>query len=94
MQVLRYSAGEQYGAHYDALLERPESPRVATVLMYLGSGAGLVGGETAFPKVSPITLLPRSREPTLLPMPTGPAQAAAELGMHACMHGTLPHHDR
>ena len=78
--MLRYSAGEQYGAHYDALLERPESPRVATVLMYLGAGAGLVGGETAFPKVptSPVTVLIAS----LLLMSAGSM-------LWACIQGSL-----
>jgi hypothetical protein len=48
-QVLRYSTGEQYGAHYDSLQDPAGSQRAATVLMYL-STSGLAGGETAFPK--------------------------------------------
>jgi len=45
IQVLRYSQGQKYGAHYDQLVE--DTPRVATVLVYLKDG--VVGGETAFP---------------------------------------------
>ena len=47
-QILRYSDMQKYGAHYDSI--SAESPRVATVLFYLGA-KDLVGGETAFPKV-------------------------------------------
>ncbi len=46
-QVLRYEAGQQYGAHYDSL--QGGAPRVATVLMYLSADPLLRGGETAFP---------------------------------------------
>ncbi|KAK9842984.1 hypothetical protein WJX74_005333 [Apatococcus lobatus] len=46
MQILRYAKGQKYGAHYDSLAD--QSPRIATVLMYLGNGT-LDGGETAFP---------------------------------------------
>ena len=48
LQILRYSDGQKYGAHYDSISN--DSPRVATVLLYLGA-KDLVGGETAFPKV-------------------------------------------
>ena len=48
-QVLRYSSGQGYGAHYDSLSDG--SPRIATVLMYLNNASALLGGETAFPKV-------------------------------------------
>ena len=46
-QILRYADGQKYGAHYDSISN--DSPRVATVLFYLGT-KDLVGGETAFPK--------------------------------------------
>ena len=49
-QILRYEGGQQYGAHYDALQGREDSPRVATVLMYLNGDPLLRGGETAFPQ--------------------------------------------
>ena len=49
MQILRYGLGQKYGAHYDSLVE--DSPRVATVLMYLANTTE-EGGETAFPAVS------------------------------------------
>lgn len=55
-QVLRYSDGEKYGAHYDSL--QNGSPRLATVLMYLNNDSSLVGGETAFPNVC--ECIPRS----------------------------------
>jgi len=46
MQILRYAAGQKYGAHYDSLDK--DSPRIATVLLYLRA-TDLDGGETAFP---------------------------------------------
>ncbi|KAL3148525.1 hypothetical protein ABBQ38_013963 [Trebouxia sp. C0009 RCD-2024] len=46
MQILRYGLGQKYGAHYDSLVE--DSPRVATVLLYLANTTQ-EGGETAFP---------------------------------------------
>lgn len=46
MQILRYAAGQKYGAHYDSLDK--DSPRIATVLLYLRA-RDLDGGETAFP---------------------------------------------
>ena len=49
MQILRYSNGQKYGAHYDSLLSG-ETPRIATVLLYLRAD-DLEGGETAFPSV-------------------------------------------
>ena len=49
MQILRYGLGQKYGAHYDSLVE--DSPRVATVLLYLANTTA-EGGETAFPAVS------------------------------------------
>lgn len=49
MQILRYTDGQKYGAHYDSLQDT--SPRVMTVLMYLGA-KNLTGGETAFPQSS------------------------------------------
>ena len=48
MQILRYGLGQKYGAHYDSLVE--DSPRVATVLLYLANTTE-EGGETAFPAV-------------------------------------------
>lgn len=51
MQILRYGLGQKYGAHYDSLVE--DSPRVATVLLYLANTTE-EGGETAFPAVSMI----------------------------------------
>ena len=53
MQILRYGLGQKYGAHYDSLVE--ESPRVATVLLYLANTTE-EGGETAFPAVSILAL--------------------------------------
>ena len=47
-QILRYAEGQQYGAHYDSL--HGDSPRIATVLMYLNDDPTLWGGETAFPE--------------------------------------------
>lgn len=49
-QILRYEGGQQYGAHYDSLQGREDSPRVATALMYLNDDPLLRGGETAFPE--------------------------------------------
>ncbi|KAK9812070.1 hypothetical protein WJX73_002934 [Symbiochloris irregularis] len=49
MQILRYTDGQKYGAHYDSLPDK--SPRIMTVLMYLGT-TNLTGGETAFPEGS------------------------------------------
>lgn len=49
MQILRYGLGQKYGAHFDSLVE--DSPRVATVLLYLANTTE-EGGETAFPAVS------------------------------------------
>jgi len=46
MQILRYAPGQKYGAHYDSLDK--DSPRIATVLLYLRA-TDLDGGETAFP---------------------------------------------
>lgn len=50
LQILRYEGGQQYGAHYDSLQGHQDSPRVATVLMYLNNDLLLRGGETAFPE--------------------------------------------
>jgi hypothetical protein len=47
-QILRYSIGQKYGAHFDSLSD--DSPRIATVLIYLADTEE--GGETAFPSVS------------------------------------------
>jgi prolyl 4-hydroxylase len=47
MQVLRYGVGQKYSPHYDSIVE--ESPRMATVLIYLTDVEQ--GGETSFPKV-------------------------------------------
>ena len=46
IQILRYAPGQKYGAHYDSLDK--DSPRIATVLIYLRA-TDLEGGETAFP---------------------------------------------
>lgn len=54
MQILRYGLGQKYGAHYDTLVE--ESPRLATVLLYLANTTE-EGGETAFPAVSAPTAI-------------------------------------
>ena len=45
LQILRYSFGQKYGSHYDAL------GRICTVLIYLTEPEE--GGETAFPKTTP-----------------------------------------
>ena len=50
-QILRYEYGQSYGAHYDSL--HGDSPRIATVLMYLNDDPLLWGGETAFPEARP-----------------------------------------
>jgi prolyl 4-hydroxylase len=50
-QVLRYGLGEEYQAHYDDLEE--DSPRVATVLVYLSDVEA--GGETVFPMGVPLS---------------------------------------
>ena len=47
MQVLRYGVGQKYSPHYDSIVE--ESPRMATVLLYLTDVEQ--GGETSFPNV-------------------------------------------
>ena len=60
MQILRYAKGQKYGAHYDSLAA--QSPRIATILLYLGNGT-LDGGETAFPVVS--TSLPCCCDPKM-----------------------------
>lgn len=54
MQILRYGLGQKYGAHYDTLVE--DSPRLATVLLYLANTTE-EGGETAFPAVSTPTAI-------------------------------------
>eukprot|EP00884_Botryococcus_braunii_P014160 jgi/Botrbrau1/22745/Bobra.0132s0078.1 len=57
MQVLQYSAGQQYEAHHDFFFDKVNSApeaggqRVATILMYLSSVEE--GGETMFPKGLP-----------------------------------------
>ncbi|KAF5840968.1 hypothetical protein DUNSADRAFT_14992 [Dunaliella salina] len=48
VQVLRYGVGEYYHSHRDSLPN--DSPRMATVLIYLADPE--VGGETAFPEGS------------------------------------------
>ena len=59
MQILRYANGQKYGAHYDSLLTG-ETPRVATVLLYLRAD-DLEGGETAFPSVRAPLLFVKAR---------------------------------
>jgi prolyl 4-hydroxylase len=67
IQILRYSRGQKYGVHYDRLVEN--SPRVATVLVYLKDG--VVGGETAFPEGS------EWADPSM-PQRMGPVSSCAE----------------
>ena len=67
MQILRYSSGQQYGAHYDTI--ENVSPRIATVLLYLNDPRDLIGGETSFPKV---------RMPTLSRWPVGGSWAGLQ----------------
>ena len=53
IQILRYTKGQKYGAHYDSAYDTKESGphhRKATFYMYLSDVEE--GGETAFPKDS------------------------------------------
>ena len=53
IQVLRYTKGQKYGAHYDSAYDDSQSgphKRMATFLMYLSDVEE--GGETAFPEKS------------------------------------------
>ena len=53
IQVLRYTKGQKYGAHYDSAYDSQQTgphKRVATFLMYLSDVDE--GGETAFPEGS------------------------------------------
>lgn len=62
MQVLRYGVGQKYGSHFDSL--DIDSPRVATVLLYLSDVQE--GGETAFPNVRSGHARRSSQRPLLL----------------------------
>uniref|UniRef100_A0A7S0WXR7 Fe2OG dioxygenase domain-containing protein n=1 Tax=Chlamydomonas leiostraca TaxID=1034604 RepID=A0A7S0WXR7_9CHLO len=72
MQVLRYGVGQKYGAHMDSLID--ESPRMATVLIYLADTEE--GGETAFPDRSEWV------------SPASAAQAGAG-AFSECAHGSV-----
>ncbi|GFR42774.1 hypothetical protein Agub_g3735 [Astrephomene gubernaculifera] len=58
LQVLRYGVGQKYGAHTDSLID--DSPRMATVLLYLHDTEE--GGETAFTSPAASWLDPQLEE--------------------------------
>lgn len=47
LQITKYTAGQYYGLHLDALESEPDNPRIATVLVYLNDITA--GGCTVFP---------------------------------------------
>ena len=50
-QILRYEHGQRYGAHYDSL--HGDSPRIATVLMYLNDDPPALGRRNGISRGAP-----------------------------------------